>query len=106
MRTLTATTELIDEALGAVCRTDGQLWTAISRLSSQPDAPGLLAERYRAATSAELRWALVFVAANLGKRAAAPILIEASVRSDPGDEIYVSAARIASESLVNLVSER
>lgn len=81
------------------------MWIAISRLSACADAPGLLVDRYRHARPADLRWALVFVAANLGRPGVIPLLIEASVRAETDNRVEASAARLAAEALVNLVDQ-
>lgn len=99
------TARLVDEALAAVRGPGGDVWTAISRLTARADAPGLLVDRYRHARPAELRWALVFVAANLGRPGVIPLLIEASVRAETGNGVELSAARLAAEALVNLVDQ-
>lgn len=99
------TAQLLDEALAAVRRPGGDVWTAISRLTGRADAPALLADRYRHARPADLRWALVFVAANLGRPGVIPLLIEASVRAPSGNGVEVSAARLAAEALVNLADQ-
>jgi hypothetical protein len=97
-----STAHLVDLALAAVCRPEADVWGAIARLADQTDAGRHLNRRYRAAQSPVLRWALVFVAANLGNRDAVPLLIEASVGTGD-DDVDISAARIATEALVRLV---
>jgi hypothetical protein len=99
------TARLLDEALAAMTGPGGDVWTAISRLSARADAPGLLVDRYRHAQPAELRWALVFVAANMGRVGVIPLLIEASVRAETDNGVEGSAARLAAEALVNLVDQ-
>ncbi|MGH8912530.1 MAG: hypothetical protein ACRDVD_08460 [Acidimicrobiia bacterium] len=97
------TARLVDLALAAVCHPEADVWEAIARLADQSDAGRHLNRRYRAAQSPMLRWALVFVAANLGHRGTVPLLIEASVGTGGDDDVEISAARIATEALVRLV---
>jgi hypothetical protein len=98
------TWDLLDETLGALSRPGPDVWTTMSRLARRDDAPSVLTDRYRETDSPALRWALVFVAANLDRPGVIPLLIEASVRTGP-DEVDRSAARIACEALVGLADK-
>lgn len=97
------TARLIDLALDAVSRPEACPWEAIARLGGKPDAALHPNRRFRAAHGSSLRWAVVFVAANLGHTGVVPLLMEASVASHGTNEIEASAARIATEALVKLV---
>lgn len=94
-----ATARLVGDAVIEACRPDGDVWPVLRSLSERPDAARIARNAFRRTTDPLIRWALVFIVAQLGDPEGIPMLIEAGLPCPEADEVTRSAARIACTAL-------